>query len=26
MSSASFAVRTIAGDPRQLQLGARFTF
>ena len=26
MSSASFALRTIAGDPRQLQLGARFTF
>ena len=26
MSSASFAVRTVARDPRQLQWGARFTF
>ena len=26
MSSASFAVRTVARDPRQLQWGARFRF
>ena len=26
MSSTSFAIRTVARDPRQLQWGVRFTF